>query len=275
MPIRMSLPPTFADRLRIADRPLVGMWVVSGNPIAAEIAAGSGLDLLLIDGEHSANSLETIQLQLQVVAGFPVCPLVRVPFGDPVIIKQVLDLGAQNLIVPMVETAAQAEALVRAVRYPPHGVRGVGSALARSSRWNRVDDYLAGADGSVSLTVQIESASAVERAEEILAVDGVDAVFVGPADLSASLGLLGQQGHPEVVAAVERVLAAASAAGKPAGVNAFDPVVAEHYLDHGASFVLVGADVALLARASEGLTERFIERRTEPDRDETGSEDER
>ncbi|HXH33759.1 MAG TPA: HpcH/HpaI aldolase/citrate lyase family protein [Plantibacter sp.] len=266
MPIRMTLPPTFGERLRTADRPLVGMWVVSGSPVAAEIAAGSGLDLILIDGEHSANTLESIQLQLQVVAAFPVCPLVRVPFGDAVIIKQVLDLGAQNLIVPMVESAQQAEALVRAMRYPPQGVRGVGSALARSSRWNRVDGYLADADDSVSLTVQIESANAVEHAEEILAVDGVDAVFVGPADLSASLGLLGQQGHPEVLAAVERVLAAATTAGKPAGVNAFDPVVAEHYLEHGASFVLVGADVALLARASEGLAERFIERRRSPGR---------
>lgn len=261
MPIRMTLPPTFGERLHTADRPLVGMWVVSGSPIATEISAGSGLDLLLIDGEHSANTLETIQLQLQVAAAFPVCPLVRVPFGDAVIIKQVLDLGAQNLIVPMVESAQQAEALVRAMQYPPQGVRGVGSALARSSRWNRVEGYLANGNDSVSLTVQIESANAVEHAEEILAVDGVDAVFVGPADLSASLGLLGQQGHPDVLAAVERVLAAATAAGKPAGVNAFDPVVAEHYLEHGASFVFVGADVALLARASEGLAERFIERR--------------
>lgn len=263
MPIRMTLPPTFGERLRTADRPLAGMWVVSGSPIAAEIAAGSGLDLLLIDGEHSANTLESIQLQLQVVAAFPVCPLVRVPFGDAVVIKQVLDLGAQNLIVPMVSSAEQAAALVQAVRYPPQGVRGVGSALARSSRWNRVDDYLAQADDSVSLTVQIESAEAVEQAEDILAVDGVDAVFVGPADLSASLGLLGQQGHPTVVRAVERVLDAAAAAGKPAGVNAFDPVMAEHYLDRGASFVLVGADVSLLARASEQLAERFIDGRSD------------
>jgi 4-hydroxy-2-oxoheptanedioate aldolase len=263
MPIRMTLPPTFGERLRTADRPLVGMWVVSGSPIAAEIAAGSGLDLLLIDGEHSANTLESIQLQLQVVAAFPVCPLVRVPFGDAVVIKQVLDLGAQNLIVPMVSSAEQAAALVQAVRYPPQGVRGVGSALARSSRWNRVDDYLAQANGSVSLTVQIESAEAVEQAEDILAVDGVDAVFVGPADLSASLGLLGQQGHPTVVSAVEQVLDAAAAAGKPAGVNAFDPVMAEQYLDRGAAFVLVGADVSLLARASEGLAERFIDGRND------------
>lgn len=266
MPIRMTLPPTFGERLRTTDRPLVGMWVVSGSPIAAEIAAGSGLDLLLIDGEHSANTLESIQLQLQVVAAFPVCPLVRVPFGDAVVIKQVLDLGAQNLIVPMVSSAEQAAALVQAVRYPPQGVRGVGSALARSSRWNRVDDYLAQANDSVSLTVQIESAEAVEQADEILAVDGVDAVFVGPADLSASLGLLGQQGHPTVVSTVERVLDAAAAAGKPAGVNAFDPVMAEHYLERGASFVLVGADVSLLARASEQLAERFIDGRSDASR---------
>ncbi|MGK9149315.1 HpcH/HpaI aldolase/citrate lyase family protein [Plantibacter flavus] len=266
MPIRMSLPPTFGERLRTAERGLVGMWVVSGSPVAAEIAAGSGLDLLLIDGEHSANSLSSIQMQLQVAAAFPVCPLVRVPFGDPVIIKQVLDLGAQNLIVPMVESAEQAAALVRAVRYPPAGVRGVGSALARASRWNRVDDYVTGASDTVSLTVQIESASAVEHAAEIVAVDGVDAVFVGPADLAASLGILGQQGHPEVIAAVERVLAAAQAAGKPAGVNAFDPATADRYLAAGAAFVLVGADVSLLARASEALADRFIDRAQESGR---------
>ncbi|GAB3618361.1 4-hydroxy-2-oxoheptanedioate aldolase [Okibacterium endophyticum] len=258
MPIRMTLPPTFIERLHAADRPLIGMWVVSGSPVAAEIAAGSGLDLILIDGEHSANTLESIQTQLQVVAAYNVCPVVRVPFGDTVTIKQYLDLGAQNLIVPMVESAEQARELVRAVRYPPHGVRGVGSALARASRWNRVDGYLAAASDTVTLTVQIESAIAVEHAAEILAVDGVDAVFVGPADLAASLGVLGRQDHPSVTDAVDRVIAAAHAAGKPAGVNAFDQLMAERHLSGGAHFVFVGADVSLLARASEALAERFI-----------------
>lgn len=258
MPIRMTLPPTFADRLAASDRPLMGMWVCSGSPLIAEIAAGSGLDWLLIDGEHSPNSLESILAQLQAVAAYPATPLVRPPYGDVVTIKQYLDLGVQNLLVPMVDSAEHAAEMVRAVRYPPAGVRGVGSALARASRWNRVPDYLADAAGTISLTVQIESVAAVDRVEEILAVDGVDGIFVGPSDLAASMGLLGQQEHPDVVAAVEHCIRAASLAGKPAGVNAFAPAVADRYLDAGAAFVLVGADVAMLARASEALADRFI-----------------
>jgi 4-hydroxy-2-oxoheptanedioate aldolase len=181
-----------------------------------------------------------------------------VPAGDPVAIKQVLDLGAQNLLVPMVSSAAEAEAVVEAVRYPPRGRRGVGSALARSARWNRVDGYLADADEHVSLFVQVETAAAVDAAGAIAAVDGVDGVFVGPSDLAASMGLLGQQTHPDVVAAVLRAFEAVRAAGKPVGVNAFDPAAAHAYLDAGASFVLVGADVTLLARGSEALAARFV-----------------
>ncbi|MDF2573251.1 MAG: 2-dehydro-3-deoxyglucarate aldolase [Agromyces sp.] len=261
MPIRMTLPPTFAERLAASDRPLAGMWVCSGSPLIAEIAAGSGLDWLLIDGEHSPNSLESILAQLQAIAAYPATPLVRPPYGDVVTIKQYLDLGVQNLLVPMVDSAEHAAEMVRAVRYPPAGVRGVGSALARASRWNRVPDYLADAAGTLSLTVQIESTAAVEHVEEILAVDGVDAIFVGPSDLAASMGLLGQQEHVDVVAAAEHCIRAAVAAGKPAGVNAFAPAVADRYLEAGASFVLVGADVAMLARASEALAERFITER--------------
>jgi 4-hydroxy-2-oxoheptanedioate aldolase len=208
--------------------------------------------------EHSANTLETVQLQLQAVAAYPITPVVRAPANDAVAIKQILDLGAQNLIVPMVSSADEARAAVAATRYPPAGVRGVGSALARSARWNRVDGYLRDSAQHTSLTVQIETAAGVEAASEIAAVDGVDAVFVGPADLSASMGLLGQQTHPDVVAAVRRVFTAVSAAGKPVGVNAFDPAAAEAYLAAGAEFVAVGADVALLARASEALAARFI-----------------
>lgn len=253
----MTLPPTLPQAIARSPRPLAGMWVVSASPLMAEIAAGSGLDLLLIDGEHSANTLASIQAQLQAAAAYQVTPMVRVPFGDTVLIKQYLDLGAQNLIVPMVDSAEQAETIVRAVHYPPRGVRGVGSSLARSSRWNRVERYLVNASDHVSLTVQIESAAAVEAAERIVAVDGVDALFVGPSDLSASMGLLGQQAHQDVVAAVESVIAVGAAAGRPVGVNAFDLDMAQHYLDAGARFVFVAADVALLARASEALADRF------------------
>ncbi|MGN7800830.1 HpcH/HpaI aldolase family protein [Leifsonia sp. 22587] len=258
MPIRLDPTPTFADRLKQADRTLYGMWSCAGSPLVAEICAGSGLDIVLIDGEHSPVNLESILAQLQAVAPYPAVPVVRAPFGDTVILKQLLDLGAQNILVPMVDSGAQAEAMVRAVRYPPHGGRGVGSALARSSRWSRIPDYLARASDLVSLTVQIETTDGLEAAADIAAVDGVDALLVGPADLAASMGLLGQQNHPDVVAAVERVIEAGHAAGTPVGVNAFDPATAERYAAAGAAYVLVGADVTLLARASEALADRFV-----------------
>src|SRR4051794_23551486 len=268
MPIRLTPSlheptPTFADRLRTANRTMFGMWSCSGSPLIAEICAGSGLDIVLIDGEHSPVGLESILAQLQAVAAYPAVPVVRAPYGDTVMIKQLLALGVQNILVPMVDSAAQAEEMVRAVRYPPQGVRGVGSALARSSRWSRIPDYLQRASELVSLTVQIETVAALDAAADIAAVDGVDALLVGPADLAASMGLLGQQNHPDVVAAVERVIAAGRAAGTPVGVNAFDPATADHYAEAGAVYVLVGSDVTLLARASEGLADRFL--RTTPD----------
>jgi 4-hydroxy-2-oxoheptanedioate aldolase len=257
MPLRLA--PTFRDRLAEASRPLAGMWVCSGSPLVAEICAGAGLDWLLIDMEHSPNGLESTLTQLQAVAAYPSTAVVRVPFGDVVTIKRVLDLGAQNLLVPMVSSVAEAEDIVRAAHYPPRGVRGVGSALARSARWNRVDGYLDDAAEHVSLFVQVETADGVAAAGDIAAVEGVDGVFVGPSDLAASLGVLGRQTHPDVTAAVRRAFDAVRAAGKPVGVNAFDPAVAQEYLDAGASFVLVGADVALLARGSEALAARWTD----------------
>ncbi|MCA5894004.1 2-dehydro-3-deoxyglucarate aldolase [Isoptericola sp. NEAU-Y5] len=257
MPVNPALRPTFRDALAGASRPLAGMWVCSASPLVAEVCAGGGLDWLLVDMEHGPNGLGSVVAQLQAVAAYPVTPVVRVPANDAVTIKQVLDLGAQNLLVPMVSSAAEARAAVEAVRYPPRGRRGVGSALARSARWNRVDDYLIEADRYVSLFVQVETTAGVEAAAEIAAVDGVDGVFVGPSDLAASMGVLGQQTHPDVVAAVLRAFDAVRGAGVPVGVNAFDPAVAASYLDAGASFVLVGADVALLARGSEALAARF------------------
>lgn len=257
-----QLSPTFRDRLAEAadrSRPLVGMWVCSGSPLVAEVCAGAGLDWLLLDMEHSVNNPASVLAQLQAVAAYPVTPVVRVPDDDPVTLKRVLDLGAQNLVVPMVSSAAQAEEVVAAVRYPPKGVRGVGSALARSARWNRVDGYLAHADEHVSLTVQVETGEAVRAAAEIAAVEGVDAVFVGPSDLAASLGHLGNQEHPEVVAKVLRAFEAVRSVGKPVGVNAFAPAVAEKYRAAGAAFLLLEADVSLLARGGEALAARWVD----------------
>ncbi len=264
MPLRLT--PTLRDRLGAASHPLAGIWVCSGSPLVAEICAGAGMDWMLIDMEHSPNGLESTLAQLQAVAAYPVTPVVRVPIGDVVTIKQVLDIGAQNVLVPMVSTADEARNAVEAVRYPPRGRRGVGSALARSGRWNRVDDYLANADAYVSLFVQVETAAGVEAAGDIAGVDGIDGVFVGPSDLAASMGVLGEQSHPDVVAAVLRTFAAVHGAGKPVGVNAFDPTVAQSYVDAGADFVLVGADVSLLARGSEALAARWVPAADDTDR---------
>lgn len=268
MPLRVADPVSLKHALAAADRPLAGMWVCSGSPLIAELCAGAGLDWLLIDAEHSPNGLEGILAQLQAVGGQPAVPVVRPPANDPVSIKQYLDLGVATLLVPMVDTAADAQAAVAAAHYPPRGIRGVGSALARASQWNRVPEYLARASEFVTVIVQIESVEAVENAAEIAAVDGVDAVFVGPSDLAASMGLLGQQEHPEVVAAVERTIAAVRSAGKPVGVNAFAEATARRYLAAGVDFILVGADVALLARGSEALAATYIR----PDSTESGIE---
>lgn len=256
MPIQLA--PTFREVLAASDRPLVGMWVSSASTVAAEVCAGSGLDWLLLDMEHGPNTLTTVLAQLPVIEAYGVPAVVRVPFGDTVIIKQVLDLGAQNLFVPMVASADEARAVVAATRYPPEGIRGVGSALARSGRWGRVERYVEDASEHVSLIVQVESTDAVAAAGEIAATDGVDGVLVGPADLAASMGFPGRQTHPDVIAAVHRVFAAVHAAGKKVGVNAFAPAAADAYLDAGADFVIVGADVTLLARGSEALASRFI-----------------
>lgn len=236
---------------------LIGMWLCSASPIAAEICGGSGVDWLLIDAEHSANDLVSVQLQLQVLRGWPPMTMVRVACLDTVLIKQYLDVGVQNLLVPMVSNALQARAAVAAMRYPPAGVRGVGAALSRVSEWGRVPDYLARAQDLLSLTVQIETAEAVDNVAEILATEGVDAIFVGPSDLAGSLGVLGQQGHPSVVEAVEHCIDTASAMGKLCGVNAFSGELARRYQKRGARFILVGADVTVLARGSEALASEF------------------
>jgi 4-hydroxy-2-oxoheptanedioate aldolase len=259
MPVPLSLAPSFAAVLGQRRRPQIGMWVCSGSALVAEICAGSGLDWLLIDMEHAPNGLASTFAQLQAAAAYPVAPVVRVPANDAVVIKQVLDLGAQNLLVPMVSSADEAAAAVRAVRYPPAGVRGVGSALGRAARWNRVDGYLADAAGTVCVIVQVETAAAVEQVEAI-ASSGVDAIFVGPSDLAASMGMLGQQEHPDVIAAVEHCVAAGRRLGVPVGVNAFGRSAADRYLGAGVAFILVGADVALLARGSEDLADRYIDR---------------
>jgi 4-hydroxy-2-oxoheptanedioate aldolase len=235
----------------------VGLWVALADPYAAEVVAGAGFDWLLLDGEHAPNDLRSLLAQLQTLAGYAVHPVVRPHIGEAALIKQLLDIGARNLLVPMVETATQAEELVRAVRYPPRGIRGVGSAIARASRFNRLPNYLGAADDQICLLVQVESRAGLDNLDAIAAVDGVDGVFIGPADLSAALGHLGNPGHPEVQAAIERAIAGVLAAGKAPGILTADTQLARRYIGLGCRFVAVGTDVTVLVRGTDALVAAF------------------
>ncbi len=237
----------------------LGMWAGMANPYSTEILATTGYDWLLLDGEHAPNTLQTLLAQLQAVAPYPVEPVVRPPIGDPVLIKQLLDIGARTLLVPMVETADQARQLVSAMRYPPTGIRGVGSALARASRWNSLPDYLQQADEQMCLLVQIESVRGLENLDKILEVEGVHGVFIGPMDLSAALGYLGNPGHPEVQQKIDQAILQIQRAGKAAGILSADRVLAQHYIELGASFVAIGVDTTLLARQAKDLLGHFRE----------------
>ena len=256
MPFRIDPPRSFKDLFKDGGT-AAGMFLNSGDSGVAEICAGAGLDYLLIDGEHGPMGLESVLDQLRAIAGYPPVAVVRVPANDPVVIKQFLDIGAQSLIVPMVHNADQARQAVQATQYPPEGVRGVGAALARSARWNRVPDYLARANDFISLLVQVESVEAVANTAAIAATEGIDGIFIGPADMAATMGLLGQQDHPEVVESVMRVIRTVKAQGKIVGVNAFQEPQARAYAEAGADFINVGADVALLARGSEALAAKY------------------
>ena len=235
----------------------IGCWLGLASPYTAEIMAGAGFDWLLIDGEHAPNSIPSILAQLQVLAAYPVHAVVRPSVNDPVQIKQLLDLGAQTLLIPMVETAEQARQAVAAVRYPPHGIRGVGSALARGSRWSRHTDYLKQSDREMCVLVQLESARGLQELDQILAVEGVDGVFIGPADLSAALGHLGNPGHPDVQHAIDEAITRIVTSGKAAGILTGSRDQALHYLTLGARFVAVGVDATLLARSAEALAQQF------------------
>lgn len=253
----MDMPVNPFKRALAAGQTQIGLFLGLAHAYSAEIVATAGFDWLLIDGEHGPNDLQGIIAQLQALAPYPVRPVVRTPDHDVARIKQWLDGGAQTLMVPMVESAADAAKLVRAMRYPPHGVRGVGTAMARAARWNGVADYFARADSEMCLIVQIESTHGLVALDEILAVDGVDAVFIGPSDLAASMGHLGQPGHPEVKAAVETAIGQIAAAGKAAGVFSADPATTGAYQAIGARFLLVGVDTLLLRNAAVALADRF------------------
>ncbi|MCU4117903.1 4-hydroxy-2-oxoheptanedioate aldolase [Variovorax sp. N23] len=247
-----------------AHRPQVGLWLSMADPYMAEVSATTGFDWLLIDGEHAPNDLRSTLAALQAVAPHPAQPVVRAVNGDTALIKQLLDIGARSLLVPMVDTADQARALVSATRYPPRGIRGVGSAVGRASQWSSRADYLDAADDEVCLLVQVETVTALSNLAAICAVEGVDGVFIGPADLAASMGHRGRPGHPEVQAAIEAAMRTIVASGKAAGTLTSDPALARRHLDLGCTFVAVGVDVLLYAGAARKLAADFLRRPAPP-----------
>ena len=230
-----------------------GLWLGLGSAAVAELASRCGFDWCLIDAEHGPNDLQRIQAQLQAMNGAPAAPVVRVPVGEDWVLKQVLDLGAQSVLVPMIDTVEQAEAAVAAVRYPPHGRRGMGAALARASGYNAIADYSVNSNAEICLMVQAESRLAIDNIDGISAVEGVDVVFIGPADLSADMGYPGRPDAPEVLDAIDHAIARIRAAGKAPGIIAFDLAEQSRYIDKGVQFLGVGADVTSLAAALKAL----------------------
>jgi 4-hydroxy-2-oxoheptanedioate aldolase len=235
----------------------IGLWMGLATANTAELCGHAGFDWLVVDGEHAPTDIPGILGQLQALSSSVSAPVVRVPIGETWIIKQVLDLGAQSILVPMVETADEAAELVRAVSYPPKGVRGVGSALARASAYSTIGDYLTTANDQICLLLQLESQAALPNIEAIAAVEGVDGLFIGPSDLAADMGYLSNPAAPEVKAAVADAIMRIQAAGKPAGILVVDTVLAQEYIDMGATFVAVGTDVSLLSKACAGLVGKF------------------
>ena len=256
----MQLPINPFKQALAEKRSQIGLWVGLGDSYTTEICAGAGFDWLLLDGEHSPNDIRSLLQQAQAVAAYPQThAIARVPVGHghagTTLIKQYLDLGIQTLLVPMVDTPQQAAELVRAMRYPPSGIRGMGGA--RASRWGRIANYPKDANSQVCLLVQAESQLALDNLEAIAAVEGIDGVFIGPADLSASLGHVGNPMHPEVQGAIEDAVLRINRAGKAAGILTPDETLARKYLDLGFLFVAVGLDNNLLARHTSALAARF------------------
>ncbi|GAW34204.1 4-hydroxy-2-oxo-heptane-1,7-dioate aldolase [Roseovarius sp. A-2] len=236
---------------------LIGCWAGFADPYATEVLASTGFDWLLIDGEHAPNDLRSISAQLAMLTGRQSLPMVRLPMGEAWAIKQVLDAGAQTLLIPMVDSADQARDLVRATRYPPEGIRGSGAALARASDFSRIRDYISTANAQICLIVQVESIAGIEALDDILAVDGVDGVFIGPSDLAVDMGLDGDSDAAEVQEIIRDALARIAASDKAAGILALDHDTARRYADWGAQFIAVGVDVVMLAQAASATVARW------------------
>jgi 4-hydroxy-2-oxoheptanedioate aldolase len=252
----MELPPNSFKRALAAGKAQIGLWSSLSSNYSVEVIAGAGFDWLLLDMEHSPNDLENLLAQLQAAAAYPTHAVVRVPWNDMVSMKRVLDVGAQSLLVPYVCTAEEARAAVSFTRYPPQGVRGV-AGTTRATRFGRIKDYARRAHEEICVLVQVETQSALDSIEAICAVEGVDGVFVGPADLHASLGHPGEIANPEVKPRIDEAIRRIRRSGKAPGILTPSEADARHWLECGALFVAVGADVGILARGAEALAQKF------------------
>ncbi|HEX8415807.1 MAG TPA: HpcH/HpaI aldolase/citrate lyase family protein [Sphingomicrobium sp.] len=246
----------FKDALS-AGTTQVGLWQTLGSPITVELCAAAGFDWLLLDAEHGPHSIPTLLAQVQAMNGSASQAIVRLPATDATSIKQVLDIGVMTVLAPFVEHAAQARAIVAASRYAPEGIRGLAAGQIRASRWGRDSDYIDVANTHVCVLVQIENRAGLEAVDEIAAVDGVDGVFIGPADLAASLGFRGRPDHPEVLGAIDEAIVRVKRAGKAAGILTLNESLARRYIADGCTFVAVGTDATLLATAVDALAGRF------------------
>jgi 4-hydroxy-2-oxoheptanedioate aldolase len=252
----MELPPNPFKRALRAGTAQIGLWSSLSSNYTVEVIAGAGFDWILLDSEHSPNDLESLLTQLQAAAPYPTSAVVRVPWNDMVTIKRVLDIGAQSLLVPYVSTRAEAESAVSYTRYPPAGVRGV-AGTTRATRFGRVKNYARRAHEEICLLVQVETQAALDNVESICAVEGVDGVFIGPADLHASLGYPGEIANPKVKPLIDDAIRRIRKAGKAPGILTPSEADARHWLECGALFVAVGADVGILARGAEALAAKF------------------
>jgi 4-hydroxy-2-oxoheptanedioate aldolase len=234
----------------------LGLWCSLSSHYAVEVVAGAGFDWLLLDMEHSPNDLESLLSQLQAAAAYPSTPVVRVPWNDMVTIKRVLDVGAQSLLIPYVQNVDEARAAVAATRYPPAGVRGV-AGTTRATRFGRIKDYAQRAQEEICLLLQLETGEALAHIEAIAALDGVDGIFIGPADLHASLGYPGETANPAVQPIIEDAIRRIRRAGKAPGILTANEKLASAYMAEGTLFTAVGADVGILARGAEQLAARF------------------
>lgn len=239
------------------NRVQYGYWMALASPYTAEICATAGFDWLLIDGEHGPNDIHSILAQLQAVAAYPSQPVVRPVEGSAANIKQLLDIGAHNLLIPMVETAEQARQLVNATRYPPAGSRGVGAAIARSSRWLAIDNYDHRIENQICLLLQIESRAGLDNLDLILEVDGYDGIFIGPSDLAASLDQIGNTRHPDVQSAIGAAIAKIRRANKAAGILSTEDDMIQSYLEMGAAFIAIGVDTIALAGSTRALASQY------------------